>query len=609
MISHSGFFYQLQIKPIMRPLYRISLIAISAFLFYQCQKETSFTFNNNNNSTGGQTVSSSPLKANLQGNILDEAGQPAANVSITVGTQTVITDSKGYFRINNASLDKHASLVRAEKAGYFTAFRSFSASSGTNQVVIKLVKKNMGGTVNAASGGEISLSNGTKISLPANGIVKASDNSSYTGVVNVYAAYIDPTAADIRDRVPGSFMADDKDGKRVLLSSYGMMAVELESSTGEPLQIKTGSTATLTSPIPASAQLSAPATIPLWYVDETTGLWKEEGTATRQGNNYVGTVNHFTYWNCDIPVQTINLTGTFVSAKGQPLVNASINIKPKTGNFFGTAHGYTDSLGKINGPVPANTALLLEVISECGTPIYSKDIGPYSANSDLGTITIPSSTPALYTLKGKLIDCGGTPVTKGYAIVSVNNRVHYAKVDAGGNFSTDYILCNAGGTTAQVIGVDETAQQQGTTTSLPITASLTDFGTIAACGTNATETIDYTLDGTAYHIGTSDSTLAYSKGDSLGTGVNSTIIMGSKTPDQIEVIIKTTAPTPGSYQLLSISVQNYRQNTVIQPLNVNLTGFATTAGQFYEGSFTGQFKDGSNVTHNISCTFRVRRTF
>jgi hypothetical protein len=590
----------------MRYSHRLILLAIScSLLFYQCQKETSFSLGNN---TNGQVGSPSPLKANLQGNILDETGQPAANVTITVGTDITVTDDKGYFRINGASVDKNATLVKADKTGYFPAFRSFSATSGTNQVVIKLIKKNLGGTVDAVNGGNVSLNNGTKISLPANGIVKASGNSSYTGTVNVYAVYIDPTATDILDRVPGSFMANDKDGKRVLLSSYGMMAVELESSAGEKLQVKQGSTATLTSPIPAAAQATAPATIPLWYVDEATGLWKEEGIATKQGNNYVGTVKHFSYWNCDIPVQTITLTGKFVTGKGQPLVNASISIKPTSGNFFGSAHGYTDSLGQINGPVPANTNLVLEVISECGTPIYSQNIGPYTKNADLGKITIPAATPSMVTIQGKLTNCAGTTVTKGYAIVTVNNRVHYAKVDGSGNFFTDYIVCNASAATVQVLGVDETAQQQGSLVSQPVTMPVTSLGTVAACGTASTESIDYTLDGTSYHIGTTDSTMAYSK-DSGNTSMNATFIMGSKTPDFIELAIKTTTQAPGTYQLLTIAVQNYRQNTVVQPLNVTFTGFAKSAGEFYEGSFTGQFKDGSNVTHNISCTFRVRRTF
>jgi hypothetical protein len=214
----------------------------------------------------------------------------------------------------------------------------------------------------------------------------------------------------------------------------------------------------------------------------------------------------------------------------------------------------------------------------------------------------------MVTVQGKLTNCTGTAITKGYAIVSVKNLVHYAKVDGSGNFSTNYILCDFNTATAEVMGVDETAQQQGNISSSPITAAITEVGTVTACGTVSTESVDYTLDGVNYHLGTGDSTLAYSKDSSINT-LNSTYIMAAKSPKFIDFIIKTTAQTPGVYQLLSISVQNFFQTTVVQPLNVNLTGFATSPGQFYEGSFTGQFKDGSNVTHNITCTFRVRRTF
>ena len=49
----------------------------------------------------------------------------------------------------------------------------------------------------------ITLSNGAKISLPENGIVKESDGLPYTSSINVYAAYIDPTATNINETVPG----------------------------------------------------------------------------------------------------------------------------------------------------------------------------------------------------------------------------------------------------------------------------------------------------------------------------------------------------------------------------------------------------------------------
>ena len=588
----------------MKFVYRPLCLSLAAILFYQCQKELKYVGGGDT----GPVVFPSPLKANLQGNILDENGQPAENVAIKVGNATATTDVNGYFRINNASLDRNASLVTAQKAGYFTAYRCFSATSGTNQVVIKLTRRSLSGTINGSGGGDVSVANGAKVSLPANGIVKAADNSEYSGTVNIYAAYIDPTATDILDRVPGSFMANDKNGKRVLLSSYGMIAVEMESTNGEKLQIKPGNAATLTLPIPAAAQSSAPADIPLWYVEESNGLWKEEGTASKQGSSYVGTVKHFSYWNCDVPVSTVILNATFKTAKGEPLINASIAVKPATGNYYGSAHGYTDSLGQISGPIPANMNLILELIDACGGAVYSQNIGPYSQNVNLGTITVPASTRGVINVTGKLTNCSGGNVTNGYAIVSVKNWVHYAKVDANGNFSTNYVLCNINGVNAQVLGVDEGAQQQGNSTSVAVTAPTTDFGSLSACGTVSTEFIDYTLDGSNFHLGSTDSLLSYSV-DSVGTATDFTYVMGSRSPNFIQFHINTTAQTAGSYALTALSVQNYFQNTIVQPLNVNLTSFALSAGQFYEGNFTGQFKDGSNVTHNVSCTFRVRRTF
>ena len=48
----------------------------------------------------------------------------------------------------------------------------------------------------SAGGGAVTLSNGAKIVLPANGVVKAA-GGAYSGTINVYAAYIDPTSSDI----------------------------------------------------------------------------------------------------------------------------------------------------------------------------------------------------------------------------------------------------------------------------------------------------------------------------------------------------------------------------------------------------------------------------
>jgi hypothetical protein len=163
---------------------RIIYIAIACFslLAINCQKEISFT---------KSTTSKDPVTAILQGNVVDENDNPAQGVNITVGAKTTVTDANGYFRIRNAPLDKSASLVTAEKPGYFKAFRVFSASTAVNHVKIKLLKKNLAGTLNTSAGGVVSLSNGSSITFSANSFSKASVGS-YSGSVNIYAAYIDP---------------------------------------------------------------------------------------------------------------------------------------------------------------------------------------------------------------------------------------------------------------------------------------------------------------------------------------------------------------------------------------------------------------------------------
>ncbi len=587
----------------------ISVLLLS-LLFVQCQKELSYIGEPDPETPQVVVVNPEPIIANLQGNILDENNQPSVGVNVTVGTKTVTTDSKGYFRINNASLDKGTSLVIASKAGYFKGLRVFQATAGTNQVVIKLIRKTIAGTINGATGGDVTLSNGTKVQLPANSVVEAFSGNAYTGSVVVSAAYIDPTATDIALRVPGSFAATDKNGSRVMLTSYGMMAVELESPTGTKLQIKTGSVATLTSPIPPAAQATAPSSISLWFVDEQTGLWKEEGTANKQGNNYVGEVKHFSFWNCDVSQNSISISMTLQS-NVSPLVHATVRITRSGTGWQTVGYGYTDALGHVSGIVPPNESLLLEVLSPCGNVIYSQAIAPLTQSTDLGIITVAGPTTSVVNFTGKIVDCNGNAVTNGYAIITVSNMVRYAATDASGNFSVCFISCSGSSTTAQVIGVDQATQTQSSVSNVTITLPATNAGNIVACGISSAQFINYTLDGTNYSItsAANDSLTGYFS--SQGTTFSNVIIYGNQNPsvgnDNIYFNIKN-ANTIGTYPLSEISAQGFSGNMLATPIYGTLTGFASAVGDFYEGSFSGQFTD-SSISHTISTTFRVRRSF
>lgn len=578
---------------------RLIYVAIGCLtlLLVSCQKEISYT-NPELPGTG-----SDPVTATLQGNVVDENGNPAQGVSIVVGSKTVITDTKGYFRVKNASLDKSTSLVTAQKSGYFKAFRVFSASKAVNQVKIKLVKKINAGTLNSASGGIVTLANGSAITFSANSFSNAS-GGAYSGTVNVYAAYIDPTTQDISETVPGSFLGNDKDNKKVILASYGMMAVELESPTGEKLQITSNSTAKLDFNIPLDLRTSAPSSIPLWYIDENTGIWKEEGSATKNGGIYTGNVKHFTYWNCDVPGSTVNATATFVNQNGQPLIYTTVIFRPQTG--YASAHGYTDSLGQINGSVPANINLVLEVMSPCYTVIYSQNVGPFSTNVNLGTITV-NNVQSLLTIKGKLLNCSGNAVTNGYAEIVYDNMVRYASTNSVGDFTITFSSCNTLQTTCVVTGVDSLAQQQGSPTTIAVTQSITNAGNIAACGTSTIEYVSYTVDGNPVNISSNTAGDTFSGADTIGVVNHLVFIQGYRSQMEHLSFDFDSDGNPGTFPLIYLNVNSYGVVTPIQPCTVSLSQHPAVIGGYFEGSFSGQFKDAQNITHNLSGTLRVKR--
>lgn len=590
-----------------RLYYAILLICVSVITF-NCQKEISYS----GPGVPGTDNNAAPVKATLQGNIIDETGQPAINAVVQVGNKTAKTNVDGYFRIVNASLDKNAALVIAEKAGYFKALRSFKATSGANYVMIKLIKKTVEGTIDGIAGGSVTLSNGSKIVLPANAVVKASGGSSYTGSVNVYAAYIDPTDDDIAQLVPGSFMADDKNDKRVTLTSYGMLAIELESASGEKLQIAPGSSATLTTSIPSSIQLSAPATISLWYVDEQTGIWKEEGSAIKKGNNYVGEVKHFSFWNCDISIPVVTLSATLTTGKGVPIAHGLVRLTLAAAGSLSQAYGWTDSLGQVSGLVPANQPLLLEVLDPCNNAAYTQNIGSLSKNTDLGTITVTNSnSPALITIEGQLKDCSNQPVTKGYTIIKCDNISRYVSVNDKGEFTTSFLRCSGGAAIIEVLGVDEAAQQQGTSVNVAITSPVTTTGNIISCGILSTQYINYTLDAVDYSItsAANDSLTSYTYSTQTIPPLT-TWIRGLKMADNkyISLSFNHDAAT-GTYPLSALSTQGFDSVMLMQPSNVILTNYPESAGGFYEGTFSGQFKkmDTPLTVHNINGSFRIRR--
>ena len=415
------------------------------------------------------------------GTIINKNNQPISNVSITIGSETTLTDSNGIFIIRNAAVNERFGFIKAEKTGYIHGSRSVVPSTGINKVTIMLLEAEVVATVNSGTAETVSLSNGSSVSLAGNFIKE--DGTAYSGSVDVIMHHLDPVDENMPMQMPGMLYAENTEGAERMLQTMGMLAVELRGSNGEDLNLAEGVTSEIRIPVDASLLSSAPATIPLWYFDEVNGYWKEEGQATLQGNMYVGTVAHFSFWNCDIPAEAVTLCVTVSDEQGNALNNLYVSITSAT---FGTRGGNLNNDGTTCGFVPSDEVLELKIFGYefCNdAPLQTEMIGPLSEDSDIN-ITLSNTTEIIAeTVIGQFNTCNGNGVTDGYVQLTYGSQT-FTDIVTNGTFEINLLRCNSD-SSFSITANDYVNLQSTGEINYTFTTPITDLGTLSAC--NAVE--------------------------------------------------------------------------------------------------------------------------
>ncbi len=585
------------------------------FCFFMFIATFSLVLNSCNKSDINKSISD-PLK--IEGIITGANGIPIQNVEIKAGSVTTTTDANGHFLANNAVFNTAEIFVTATKSGYFTGSRTLFVKSGSNNFLkIQLLPRTETAALNAASGGNVIVGN-ANINFPANAFA-TTDGNAYTGTVSVKAAYLDPLHPATRLQMPGALRGINTSGNLQGLKTFGMMKVELETPTGQKLQLKTGSSAQLKFPIPASMMAQANSTIPLWYFDEGTGLWKEEGSATKNGNFYTGVVTHFTFWNVDDPYQYARIEMRIVNQLQQGIQGAGVQLTSLIDST--SSFDYTDASGFVNGFVPVNVPLKRDVYNECDQIIFSDVIGPFTSTTNVGTLQITSLTNQ-QTITGTVTNCTSLPVVSGYVIINMPGRTLYANV-SNGIFTTTFTSCSSLPFNASIVAVDSATREQGNPVTVSINTSVVNAGTFIACGVSGQEFLTISVDGVSRIWNQLLPYVLYAEEDSVINGGFYDLFLGAYNSNNggsvdlqlFRSVDSTIIPFNVGIRSLSIysdlaapnMIGDYFLYNIIQPARLTEYG---AVGQFISGSFSGLFiqnRPSFVDTVNVITSFRIRR--
>lgn len=529
-------------------------------------------------------------ETNMNGRVLDEAGYAISDADIIIGTTTVSTDEYGFYEVSDVLVPETGLYIKAMKEGYFVGGTQYNpalkGTDATGTAFITLAKYDATSTYQSTDGVSMTLADNSSLEIPADGFTR--DGNPYNGTVEVNMKWLDPTATETSALMPGALLGRTEAQEIQLLQTFGMIGVEMTDGSGTALQLAEGTEATLNFPIPNEIAGDAPAEIPLWHFDESEGVWIEEGTAVKTGDEYIGKVTHFSWWNCDIPVEYTYLCINFYGENGDPLYYGDYCIDAAG---WGAASGslYYDSY--VCDLAPANVELTIQMKDDCGAVYHEQSIGSFPQGNGEAEVNVTSApVNTLVTIEGELTDCNGDPVTNGLVTVETyyGNFTDYQITD--GNYSISFNICDSNLDEVTIQGTDLNAfkQSEPATVSIDI-ANPTHQENLVAC--------DVALDASMVFIFTS-----------TGEVVELTECVARVTPKEILITSQNGGSALGYViGVEGFSEENHSGNLLTPQLNlygdehgfnVTISEYGNVGGQII-GSFSMQEVSGTFVADRI----------
>jgi PKD repeat protein len=290
----------------------------------------------------------------VQARVRDASGAPLSGVQARLN-QTLLgtTDASG---ITTVSLPTAKTLsLNLAKEGYAEHFVPLEYPSGSTTgnayFEVVMLPRNAAQPLNATQGGTLLGEDGAQVQLPANALEKA-DGTPVSGTVNIAMTPVDVTNPAEVLAFPGDFAGLEPNGNRTGIVSLGTTEFILEQG-GERLNLRPGMSATVRLPMYANSDLNgvvytAGSTVPLWSLDERTGIWVQEGTgtvvSTPTGLALEARVGHFSWWNADL---------NFTPSRPKP---RCINDTPGQYDDIFAQAVFCKFLAELDRPIPAQNA-------------------------------------------------------------------------------------------------------------------------------------------------------------------------------------------------------------------------------------------------------------
>jgi hypothetical protein len=338
--------------------------------------------------------------ASLSGTIFTNEGEELEGVLVTTADGSVTGVSNPEGDVTLEGLDTGVPIVLTlTREGYSNQYVRIEIPAETNTAVFEANMLPRAAPMVAdqiEAGGQFEGMDGAKVTLPIDGFINEA-GETVTGDVEMTFTPLDVRNDGNLRSFPGSFSAVTSNGDQGELVTFGLAEYNFEQD-GESVQLAPGKKATIEIPYYLDTNtegnpVQAGDMVPLWSLDESSGLWVEEGTGSvvasagsPTGYALRADVMHFSWWNIDAINERYTAIAEckIIDNNGLPTLDI-----PDGGACF--IRGVTGSgcTGRsiATTQIPSGTSIEIPLSSDCNTTLFAS-----SPNGESGNSTI-SGTP------------------------------------------------------------------------------------------------------------------------------------------------------------------------------------------------------------------------
>lgn len=382
------------------------------------------------------------INTSISGQVKDADENIVQNADVRIGELQTQTDQNGYFSFKNIEADKNGTVLIVSKTGYIenriTVYPTLNHDLFSS---ITLKQDNQSVTKLNWTGGPVQLDENAYLFIESNTLVYELDGSNFTG-----EAIISYTIRDVSDPLfeaifPGNLVGYSATNERKGLVPGAFIELSITDDQLRPLRLATGQTAEINLPLSEKYLENWPDEIQLYRFDSDRNRWyRSKDAMVLEANQYEGRLETFGTYCLAKEYDIVKLEGQL--AYKEAISPARHSVEFRSSIQKPVQRFQTDEQGYFTAMVPAGTSLAMDVKNECGVVVLEENLAALEEDTEIAMSLVPVSNCRYLPVSGRLIDCTGNPVTKGYVRISSEENEVFIPVDNQGFFEGEFKVCD-----------------------------------------------------------------------------------------------------------------------------------------------------------------------